>query len=148
MRIVRFHAKYASQVFDLIKRCLIEVNSKDYPKDVIQFMISYFAPDKIVERSKNSIILVAIESGKVIGTATVNKDSIQAVFVDPNVHGSGMGSQLMHKAEQLVRKAGYGKVGLSSSITAFGFYQKLGYGKVEEKDERGFGKSILMTKNL
>jgi N-acetylglutamate synthase-like GNAT family acetyltransferase len=148
MRIRKFKKEDARKVSDLIRKCLREVNSKDYSKKVIDFMISHFSPKTIIANSEKRKIFVAVEKEKIIGTASIHDDVILTVFVNPKIHGKGIGRKLMMKVENEAKKNGFKSVKLPSSITAIDFYKKLGYKKVKEKFEENFGKTIIMKKLL
>jgi len=148
MRIRKFRKEDARNVSDLIRKCLREVNSKDYSKKVIDFMTSHFSHKTIIANSEKRQIFVAVEKEKIIGTASIHDDVILTVFVNPKIQGEGIGKKLMAKVENEAKKNGFKSVKLPSSITAIDFYKKLGYKKVKEKYEENFGKTIIMRKIL
>jgi len=148
MQIRKFRREDARKVSNLVRKCLWEVNSKDYSKKVIDFMVSHFSPKSIIDNSKKRKIFVAVEKDKIIGTASIHDNVILTVFVNPKIHGKGIGKKLMKKVENEAKKNGFKSVKLPSSITAIDFYKKLGYQKVKEKYEKNFGKTIIMKKIL
>jgi GNAT superfamily N-acetyltransferase len=103
----------------------------------------------MLENSRSQYIFVAVH-GKdtVVGTASLdNFGSAESpdyyavtVFVLPESHGQGVGTQLMEAVESKARELGAEKITVRASITAKGFYQKLGYrfrDGVEELDDHG-----------
>ncbi len=135
MRIEPFQDCQAEAVSDLIRRNLLEVNSQDYTEDVINSLVAYFSPETLLKNSRSQTIFVATQSGAVVGTASLdNFGTAQspsyyavAVFVLPEHQRQGIGLRLMQAVELKARELGAEKITLRASITAKGFYQKLGY---------------------
>jgi N-acetylglutamate synthase-like GNAT family acetyltransferase len=148
MQIRRFRRGDARKVSNIIKRCLREVNSKNYSKKIIDFMCDYFSCKEIIDSSTERKTYVALDKNKVLGTASLKHNEILAVFVNPKIHRRGVGKELMKRMENEARKSGFKQVFLWSSVTAFSFYRKLGYKKIKEKFEENFGKTLLMKKSL
>ena len=64
MNIEPFQTHQAKAVSDLIRRGLLEINSKDYPLEFITYLVDYFSPAQIVENAQVQHIFVALEAGK------------------------------------------------------------------------------------
>ena len=135
MRIEQFQGSQADAVSTIIRRNLIEVNSKDYPENVIHSLFEHFSSETIIENSRSQCTLVAIQDGEVAGTASLaNFGSAEspsyyavAVFVLPELHGQDIGTQLIEAIESKAWELEAEKITVRASITAKGFYQKLGY---------------------
>ncbi|HBF07292.1 MAG TPA: hypothetical protein DDW29_03505 [Gammaproteobacteria bacterium] len=96
---------------------------------------------------KQRKILVITEKNYIIGTASLEGDLVRTVFVLPSKQGKKAGSLLMHYLEEVARKENISCLTVSSSITAEGFYQKLGYSALRSEyyeEER----TIIMEKKL
>jgi GNAT superfamily N-acetyltransferase len=154
VRIERFQASQAGAVSCIIRRNLIEINSRDYAQDRIDALVAYFSPEKLVENSRSQRIFVAIQDDRVVGTASLdNFGSAEsadyyavAVFVLPELHGQGIGTRLMQAVESEARRLGAERITVRAAITARDFYLKLGYGfrnGVEVLDEN---RNYLMEK--
>lgn len=148
MRVRKFKKEDARKVSNLIRKCLSEVNSKNYSKKVIEFMCNHFTPTKLIQNSKERNVFVAVENKKILGTASLTDDVILTVFVNPNFHGKGIGSKLMDTVEDLAKKNGYKTVKLPSSLTSFEFYKRRGYKKVKMLHSEEYGDTIEMKKRL
>jgi GNAT superfamily N-acetyltransferase len=148
MRVRKFRAADAMETSGLILRCLREVNSRDYPKKIIDFICGVFSPSKLVDLSIKRTMLVAVSGKTIVGTGSIEGGLIHTVFVEPKLHGGGIGKMLMKKLEGVARKGGFMTLKLNSSITAEGFYDKLGYRKIGRLHDRNFGTTITMTKIL
>ena len=61
----RFDNGDASAVAGLIERCLREVNSRDYPSEIIERMCDHFTAQRIKELATQRQIFVAEEDGMI-----------------------------------------------------------------------------------
>ncbi len=143
-----FRPEDAGPTAAMIRLTLREVNSKDYPAKIINHMCSLYTPEKMVEVAQKRAFLVAVEENQVIGTATLEGDYVGSVFVHPAWHHQGVGKHLMHNVETIARKNGIRQIQLGASITAVGFYVKLGYAQGPKVYSEEYGTTFHMTKNL
>ncbi|MFA6460903.1 MAG: GNAT family N-acetyltransferase [Candidatus Woesearchaeota archaeon] len=148
MRIRRLRKEDATEVSNIIRRCLREVNSKDYPKKVITSLYDFFTPDLIIKNMSDRTIYVAVEKDKIIGTASLKEDTVFTVFVNPDLHGKGIGSKLMDKVEELAKKEGYQVLKVPSGLSSVEFYKHRGYKEVKRVHSVDHGDTIEMEKRL
>jgi N-acetylglutamate synthase-like GNAT family acetyltransferase len=146
VRIRKIREKDAKEVSALIIKNLKEVNSRDYPKKIIDMLIKIYSPSKIKQRMKNGYMIVAEKDGKIIGTGRFYNGEIFDVFVLPALHGKGIGSKIMQTLEKIAIRQGYKRVFLPASKTAIGFYKKRGYKPV--KNYKQSKTSFWMVKSL
>ena len=132
----------------MISRTVYLVNYVDYPKSVLEKARLDNTSAKIVRKSKEMDVYVAAIGEKIIGTATLNANKVEAVYVNPRYHGQGVGKKLMEKMESIARKKGFSEIILYSSITATGFYQRIGYTKIKRVLDGPYGDNTLYKKNL
>jgi predicted GNAT family N-acyltransferase len=52
---------------------------------------------------------------------------LRQMVIDPAYQGAGLGTRLMHHAEQLTQALGHHKLVMQARLSASPFYQKLGY---------------------
>ncbi len=126
----------------------MEVNSKDYPEIVIQNLCKEFSPKGLNKLAQKRDMYVATEGDTILGTASLENNTIFTVFVHPKYHGQGIGTKLMDHVEWVARKRGYPCVTLFASITALQFYEKLGYKKIREIHKEATGTCTEMSKAL
>ncbi len=131
MRVRKFRKEDAGETSNIIRRCLREINSKDYSKKEIANLYNFFTPSLIIKNSKDRIVFVAVEGHRVVGTASLKENIVLTVFVNPDIHGKGIGSKLMDRVENLAKKKGYKTIKAPSSFTSFKFYKRRGYEKVK-----------------
>jgi N-acetylglutamate synthase-like GNAT family acetyltransferase len=134
MLIRRFQEGDEGAVSRMIAKTLMISNSADYPAEEISRLTAYMSPDHIREAASQRHFYVAEEDETVIGCASVgpfggrtDESGIFTVFVDPDHQKRGVGRDLiaaLEKDEYFLRAD---RVEIAASITAVGFYQKLGY---------------------
>ena len=145
-RIRLFRPDDAPTVADLIDRCLRDVNSRDYPAETIERMCEHFSAERIEQLAAERQMLVAEWNG-VVGTVSRDGNKVYTMFVHPRAIGHGIGRQLMRRVEELATADGYDHMETGASITAHGFYQRLGYIDVRTSDT-AFGFNYILRKPL
>lgn len=147
LKIQEYEEKYVNEISNLIIQDLINVNSKDYGMERVEEMAQDFTVEKLQKAFNNrKKVFIALLDEKVVGTAGLEKSWysddeywILTVFVKPENHGQGIGSELIKKIEEYAHTLPIKKLIIPESITAHGFYYKLGYrykdGKKEPNDE-------------
>ena len=147
LKIQEYEEKYVNEISNLIIQDLINVNSKDYGMERVEEMAQDFTVEKLQKTFNNrKKVFIALLDEKVVGTAGLEKSWysddeywILTVFVKPENHGQGIGSELIKKIEEYAHTLPIKKLIIPESITAHGFYYKLGYrykdGKKEPNDE-------------
>lgn len=133
-------------VADVIERCLREVNSRDYPAEIIDRMCTHFSTERIERLADERQMFVAVWDG-IVGTASRDGNKVFTVFVHPRAIGHGVGRRLMRHIEALAAGEGYGYMETGASITGYGFYQRLGYVDVRTSDTE-FGLNYILQKPL
>jgi N-acetylglutamate synthase-like GNAT family acetyltransferase len=132
---------------DLIRRTVRQSNAGDYPAEVVELIAANHAPDKVAQRLAERDVFVGLEGQRIVGTIGLESDKLRSLFVEPCLQGKGVGARLVAHLEAHARKAGVTELLLSSSITARGFYERLGY-RLIRFDEREDGSTFLMSKTL
>lgn len=146
MKIRKFRTGDAKEVSALIKKTLMTVNIKDYSKKQILSLCNDYSMKNILKKSDNRLIIVAVHNNKIVGTGRIQDYWISGVFVDCTIHGKGVGTKIMQRLEKYAKKSGLKHVALRSSITAFGFYKKLGYKHIKTIIDKNVGKVYTMKK--
>ncbi|MCC7704069.1 GNAT family N-acetyltransferase [Janthinobacterium sp. GW460P] len=79
--------------------------------------------------------IVAMHDGAIAGYAMldINKQEVDAVFVDPARAGLGIGKRLLAALEQLARGHGIVRLHLSASLNAEPFYRAAGFVALREE---------------
>ena len=132
---------------ELIRRTVRRSNAADYAAPVVELIAANHAPDKVAQRLVERDVFVCLEGHRIVGTIGLESDKLRSLFVEPDLQGRGVGARLVAHLEAHARQAGVAELHLSSSITARGFYQRLGY-RMIRFDERHDGSTFLMSKML
>lgn len=131
-----FDESCACAVSSLICRNFTEVNCRDYPPEEISLLCERHTPEHIVRISKERALLVALDGVSVVGAAALLSEpdgfphgygQVTTVFVLPEYHGRGIGKILMEYIEDVAVMSGLTALALEASITAHGFYRKIGF---------------------
>ena len=132
----------------MITRNLLEINCRDYPIKVIEFMKSLYTAEYLIDIMEQRNMIVAHDESEVIGISALEDNLIYTVFVNPDYHGKGIGAMLMKEIENYALSKGINHVILYASLSAYEFYSKLGYRKTGQEEDENFGKAYVMEKNL
>jgi GNAT superfamily N-acetyltransferase len=132
---------------DMVKRCLVQVNSRDYSSQVIDRLCLYYSPERFIELSRRRRIYIAGSGSNVVGTVSREDNQVNTMFVDPDWTGHGIGRQLMRHIESLAAQEGHDTMETEASITAHNFYRRLGYIDLHE-EQTDMGLLYVMCKRL
>jgi len=138
-----------SLIVNTVEKCYFEY----YPREAVDFFISYHNKEAIISEGNNTIILK--DGNKIVATGTLIDTEIKRVFVLPQYQGKGYGRIIMNSLEKKAKNGGYKITELHSSLFAKKFYDKLGYkmfkiGKTEVKNNeilyfQRMAKSLIHT---
>ena len=148
IKIRRFQSTDARSVSRLFRRCLLEVNRKEYPASVIDQMIRAFSPMGVVQRTKWLRCFVAVRGSRIVGTGGICINKIYSVFVSPHLHGQGIGRVIVNFLESAALRSGHKKILPGSSVNAEPFYRSLGYKRIKKYRDPLGGNVIEMVKSL
>ena len=135
MTIRRFTEDDAQAVSDLIIRTLRITNTRDYSPEDMEALAERMQPADILQRASWTHMYVACsEDDGVIGCGAIgpywgkeDESSLFSIFVDPSHQGRGVGRAIVEalEADEFGKRAH--RIEIPASITAVGFYRKLGY---------------------
>lgn len=137
----------ATAISAVIIAALRESNARDYSTDILEQVQQSFAPSAILQFLIRRQVYVAILSGHVVATGSLDRNTVRSLFVDPAHQGQGLGSLLMAKLESVAAQSEVKLLRVPSSITAERFYHSLGYLKVRD-EFHGAERTIVMEKRL
>src|SRR2546422_2813307 len=137
----------AAGLSDLISTTLRISNVRDYPGDFLSKVEASLTPTFLRELAKERMILVAMEGDVIVGTASLGRDQVHAVFVHPARQGRGIGRRLMEAVESEARARGERELILYASQSAVAFYEAYRWRTVREH-RHGDARLVVMTKAL
>jgi GNAT superfamily N-acetyltransferase len=142
-----FEIADATGVSDLIATTLRISNVRDYPGDFLSKVEAALTPQSLRELARERVILVAVEGDAIVGTASLGRDQVHAVFVHPAWQGRGIGTSLMKAVESEARARGEHELILYASLGAVAFYEANGWRTVREHRD-GDARLAVMAKPL
>ncbi len=137
--------KEDSQKCSKIMLDCIDKNLKSLTKKNRDFMIKCSQPENLIEKSKEVLLFVYEEDGKILGTGAFDSGEIRTMFVNPALQRKGIGKQILKFLIELAKSKENKKVFLKSSPEAEGFYRKQGFKKIKENNDFDF-RTIEMEK--
>ena len=152
-----YQDKDLEAVSNIVVRDMIEVNSKDYGLDKMKKHAEGFTKENLAEKFKyRTKVWVAVIDNEVVGSVGMEADWdgakdtywVLTLFVKPEYHGRKIGTLLMNQLEKYAREIHAKKLIIPASITANGFYYKLGYNYRNNKKELNEKEQYLMEKLL
>ena len=136
----------AAPVHEIVLRALRETNARDYPASVIDRLVLTL-PDKVVSNLETWCAFVAIVEGHIVGTGSLNGQTVSSVFVHPDYQRRSVATRLMDAIENAANAQSRGTLSVQSSITAQTFYAKRGYRTLQE-GSFGEERTIVMAKDI
>ena len=134
MVIRRFENADAQRTFEMIAHTLRTVNIKDYSPQYIEDTVAQLMPDVLTERRANSHMYVICDGEKIIACGAIagfwgseTESILLTIFVHPDYQGKGVGRKLIETLERDEYFLRADRIEIPASITAVGFYQKMGY---------------------
>ena len=137
----------AAIVSKIVCRNFLEVNIKDYPKNVMDNLAQAYDTQKILDMNVWAHTYVACIDDAVVGCGSIasfwgkeDESILLTIFVLPELHGTGIGTCIVNALENDEYFLRAKRIEVPSSITACDFYMKLGYkykNDVKELDDEG-----------
>lgn len=108
----------ATAISRVIIDALRETNAQDYTAAIIEQVEQSFSPEAILRLLTQRQVYVATVDHHVVATASLNKDVVRSVFVDPLYQRQGIGKQLMVMIQSTAASGEVKFLRVPSSITA------------------------------
>ncbi|AZC22483.1 MULTISPECIES: GNAT family N-acetyltransferase [Pseudomonas] len=137
----------ATRISQVILAALLTSNAQDYPASVIERVKASFTADGVLHLMQSRRMFVALVDGALLGTASLDGRAVRTMFVDPAWQGRGIGRCLMLALQQAARESGEQSLIVPASITAEGFYARLGFRTVREQLD-GEERTLIMERPL
>lgn len=126
--IIRKARKSDVRKISLMRRKTIRaINSKIYPKKIIEILIEKNSTKNILQKMKERMIFCAFENDILLGTIDFEGNKIGGLYVNPKYLKKGIGKKLLDYLETYSKKKGVKRLMLYSTLTAEKFYIKQGY---------------------
>jgi GNAT superfamily N-acetyltransferase len=132
----------------LIQNTVLVSNSGDYDLKVIGALVDNFSHAGLRSLAARRRMFVYERGGRICGVVGLEGEAVCNLFVAPDEQGRGIGQELLEHVESMAREQGLTWLTLDSSLTAVGFYERLGYRKTGEQSSGRFGDTVRMDKRL
>lgn len=135
---------------DLREDTIRNVNSKDYPKAVIDSWSIKASPEDFRESVDTCKRWVALDNGRIVGFCEHSlTGELSRIYVHKDHLRKGVGTRLLEVAETSLAKDGFTEIHIESTITAKDFYEKNGYEVIQKSLHKEDKATIYkMLKNL
>jgi GNAT superfamily N-acetyltransferase len=136
-------------ISDLIRNTLLVSNLPDYDLQTILELSASFSEQEIRALiGRREFFVYEQEEGRLEGVIGLEGTGVYDFFVAPDRQGRGVGRALLSFVEELARRRGIEELHLSSSLTAVGFYERLGYRRTGAESDGRFGRTVELVKTL
>ena len=121
--------------------------------DILRKPLGLHFTEEELETEKDNLLMAAYEDDHLLGCCMLVEADPQTVrlrqmAVLNDLQGKGVGSALMHFAENLARDRGYKRITMHARKNALGFYEKMGYKQIGEEFEEITIPHYVMEKQL
>jgi ribosomal protein S18 acetylase RimI-like enzyme len=117
----------ATAIHDLHARSVKDLWLSHYSEAQIDGWMAGRTPEGYVPAISRGELFVAEGDSGLLGFGHATNDSVEAIFVNPDVAGTGVGTALLRHALAEIRKHGGGSVRLTSTLNAVSFYRRFGF---------------------
>jgi len=148
MHLREFTEKDASEVSSVIRNAIMYRDNRGYTLAQLYAIANHYSSETICSNLQDKKIFVCEENGRIVGTATLNKDELMACFILPEYQGKGIGKKFVKLRENEAKKNGIFRVWLVAALSSYNYYKKLEYSLVSEKNHPSWGKGFIMEKFL
>ena len=149
-----FRPEDAPAAAGVVRRNLIEVNSRDYPlEEMVEYAATY-GEEKLLGMARDGHSYTLLLDSRVVGCGTIaprpqdgpDTAILLGIYVLPDLHGAGAGRRIVEalEADEYFRTAK--RVIIHASLTAHAFYHHLGYAYVTGEIVPEDGGYYLMEK--
>lgn len=128
----RFHEDDLPCVQELVHSTINISYPPDYSADVIGLFKEFHCRENILEDAENGCTLLALYNGEIVGTGTLLGAHIRRVFVNPSLHGHGIGSLIADELETIASTNNIDVLDLSAALGSRTFWESRGFTIREE----------------
>jgi GNAT superfamily N-acetyltransferase len=148
VQIRKLRAEDLPVVSDLICNTLLVSNLRDYDLQTILELSQSFSEQEIREMAARREFFLYEEEGQLAGVIGLEGTGVYDFFVPPDRQGRGVGRALLGFVEKLALRREIEELHLSSSLTAVGFYERLGYRRTGAENDGRLGRTVELVKSL
>ncbi|MDF2520700.1 MAG: acetyltransferase family protein [Clostridia bacterium] len=105
-------------------------------------------PKAVLTLSNKRKMYVAVDDNRIVGTASIDYDTILGVFVDLQYRNQGVENALVRLLEEIAENNGFKHIKIEAGTDTAKLYEKLGYKAMDEVSSNELGEFTLMEKYL
>lgn len=103
------------------------------PEQIARYFAQRGCREAIREQFTEYRCLVARRGESIVGMAAVKANELTKLYVDPRLHGQGIGRALFAAAERIIRQGGHGELVLGAAFrSCIPFYEAMGMSVADE----------------
>ena len=111
----------------LISNTLLLSNTGNYRIDEVSSLVKTYSENSVAAMTRSSFARVHLTRDRIDGFVCLEGETLQALFVAPDMQGRGIGRALVGVAEEFVSAHGHEHLRVPASLTAADFYEHLGF---------------------
>ncbi|MCK4410428.1 MAG: GNAT family N-acetyltransferase [Candidatus Eisenbacteria sp.] len=132
----------AREMHDLHARSVAAFCRGHYSDDQVKVLLIGRTPEGYLPAIEHDEMFVMESDGRMVGFGHATQGEVQALFVDPDWAGRGVGSALLEHALRLAERGHDGPIQLKSTLNAVGFYEAHGFVEVEPTELNKHGVAL------
>jgi GNAT superfamily N-acetyltransferase len=136
------------QISALIRNTLLVSNARDYPLETIRALMSTFSSDAVRALAQRREMFVCLDQNRLCGVVGLEEGEVFTFFVPPDRQGHGVGRAMLSFIEARSARRGFRRLRVAASLTAVGFYERLGYRRTGAESDGRFGRTVELVKTL
>ncbi|MFH1648311.1 MAG: GNAT family N-acetyltransferase [Patescibacteria group bacterium] len=123
----------AKKISEVHRGCVLVTNAKFYSPEVIRAWVKEINEENVLEQLENSEWYSIREDNKIVGFTQFDLETgvIYQMNILPEYQNKGYGKKLYQHIENILKKEGFKKIELNSSLNAINFYKKMGFKEIE-----------------
>jgi len=126
-----FKKEDAERCSEIMNKC--QMTMTEFSKAQAANLVKRYNSKFLEQEFSKEFVLVFEENNKILGLGgLLNINEIRGLYIDPEYHGKGCGTTLLHALEKEAKKRKLPKIVIKSYFGAVSFYLKHGYKKLEE----------------
>jgi putative acetyltransferase len=117
----------ATQLFKLRRKSIIGLAPKGMSVSQAETWAENLTLAGMERKIREMEIWVAELNGQAVGWGAIHGDRLEGLYTDPDFAGQGIGTELLTKIEDLMRRRDIRTIRAEASLNAEGFYLRRGY---------------------
>jgi GNAT superfamily N-acetyltransferase len=130
INIIPFRKEYTHLLYNVIKKTIREIYSSLYPIEIINYFLSYNAPENILIDSIEGYTALFFKDNQLIGSGSLVETNIRRLFVLPEYQLKGIGTAILKHIEQKALEKNCKYLELYAMMLSVNFYRKMGYSEL------------------